>query len=70
MASPPAEDRVGSDMVGLPDRAEHVGEVGAKLRMISRYLLVPEGRWHNDSHPIRVPNLACELLSSHASGSS
>jgi hypothetical protein len=69
VAAPTVEDRVVGYMVGLADRAEHVGEVRAKLLMVSQHLLVPQCRGHNDSHPIRVPNLARELLSSHASGS-
>jgi hypothetical protein len=56
-------------MVGLADRAEHVGEVGTQLRMISQHLLAPEGRRHDDSHPIRAPTLACNVPFSHAPAS-
>jgi hypothetical protein len=52
-------------MVGLSDRTEHVGEVGAKLRMVSQHLLVPEGRRHNDVNPVRIPRLARNLFLRH-----
>jgi hypothetical protein len=52
-------------MVGLADRAKHVAEVGAKLRMVSQYLLVPEGLRHHNMNSVRVSLLARKLLLRH-----
>jgi hypothetical protein len=52
-------------MVGLSDRAEHVGEVGAELRVISQHLLLPKRRRHNYAMAVRVPRLACKVFLRH-----
>jgi hypothetical protein len=58
VTAPPVEDRVGSDVVGFADGAEYVGEVGAKLRMVSQHLVVPEGRRDDHANAVRVTRLS------------
>jgi hypothetical protein len=49
------ESRIGLDVVGLRDRADHFREKGGELRVVSQYLSVP-GREGNDHSPsIWVP---------------
>jgi hypothetical protein len=54
------EGGIGGDKVGLADRTEHFGEVGAELRVMPQHLAVPQARWHNYTFPVGVDRLAGE----------
>jgi hypothetical protein len=49
------ESRIGLDVVGLRDRADHLREKGGELRVVSQYLPVPGLDRDDHSPSIWVP---------------